>query len=51
MERLIMEDLIRWKDKPDRKPLIVEGVRQCGKTYILKEFGRRFSALRKFEWV
>lgn len=42
MERLIMEDLIRWKDKPDRKPLIVEGVRQCGKTYILKEFGRRF---------
>lgn len=42
MERLIMNDLLKWKDKPGRKPLLLTGVRQCGKTYILKEFGSRF---------
>ena len=42
MERLIMDDLLKWKDKPYRKPLLFTGVRQCGKTYILKEFGRRY---------
>lgn len=41
MKRLAYEDLLKWKGNPDRKPLIVEGVRQCGKTYLLKEFGRR----------
>ena len=41
MERLIMNDLLKWKNKPSRKPLLFTGVRQCGKTYILKEFGSR----------
>ena len=41
MERTIYSDLLRWKDSSERKPLLLEGVRQCGKTYILKEFGRR----------
>lgn len=41
MERLILKDLIDWKNSPYRKPLILEGVRQVGKTWILKEFGRR----------
>lgn len=41
MERLIMSNLIAWKNKTDRKPLILLGARQVGKTYILKEFGRR----------
>lgn len=36
-----MQDLIAWKNKKDRKPLILLGARQVGKTYILKEFGRR----------
>ena len=36
-----MDDLVRWKDRNDRKPLILLGARQVGKTYILKEFGRR----------
>lgn len=39
MKREIMTDLIKWKDKSNRKPLILTGVRQCGKTYILKKFG------------
>lgn len=42
MERDIMKQLVEWKDSPDRKPLLVTGVRQCGKTYILKEFGNRY---------
>ncbi|MCK9362886.1 MAG: ATP-binding protein [Syntrophales bacterium] len=42
MERLILNDLLKWKDSKHRKPLILKGVRQVGKTWILKEFGRRF---------
>lgn len=41
MERFILQDLIAWKNRSDRKPLILLGARQIGKTYILKEFGRR----------
>ena len=36
-----MQDLIAWKNRKDRKPLILLGARQVGKTYILKEFGQR----------
>jgi len=41
MERSLIKDLIRWKCSEYRKPLILKGVRQCGKTYLLKEFGKR----------
>lgn len=39
MHRYIKEKLIEWKNRKDRKPLILKGARQVGKTYILKEFG------------
>ena len=39
MKRLAYNRLIEWKNKADRKPLIVNGARQVGKTWILKEFG------------
>lgn len=42
MERLIMNDLKKWKESRYRKPLILKGVRQVGKTWALKEFGKRF---------
>lgn len=42
MERNIMKQLVAWKDAPDRKPLLLTGVRQCGKTFALKEFGNRY---------
>ena len=42
MERLILKRLLEWKNSPYRKPLILKGVRQVGKTWILKEFGRRY---------
>jgi hypothetical protein len=41
MERTLMEKLIKWKDKPNRKPLILKGARQVGKTWLMKEFGRK----------
>ena len=39
MQRLSKEKLTEWKNSADRKPLIVQGVRQCGKTYLINEFG------------
>ena len=42
MERLIMKQLYAWKSSPYRKPLILKGVRQVGKTWVLKEFGRKY---------
>ena len=40
MERYIMQKLLQWKESKTRKPLILRGARQIGKTYILKQFGR-----------
>ena len=39
MKRLIYNQLIEWKNRRYRKPLVLLGARQVGKTYILKEFG------------
>ncbi len=33
--------LVAWKNRPDRKPLVIQGARQVGKTWLMKEFGRR----------
>ena len=41
MKRLIYNNLLKWKASADRKPLILLGARQVGKTYILKDFGER----------
>lgn len=41
MERLIYNDLLLWKGRGDRKPLVLLGARQVGKTYILKAFGNQ----------
>jgi len=40
MEREIYKKLIEWKNKQGRKPLIINGARQVGKTYILQQFGQ-----------
>ena len=39
MKRFITEKLLKWKNSTNRKPLIIRGARQVGKTYVLKEFG------------
>ena len=40
MKREIINDLIKWKESENRKPLIIHGARQVGKTYIVKQFGK-----------
>ncbi|MFA7573258.1 MAG: AAA family ATPase [Lutispora sp.] len=40
MKRKIEAELMKWKNAADRKPLILNGARQVGKTYILREFGK-----------
>lgn len=42
MERFVLEKMLKWKNSKYRKPLILKGVRQVGKTWALKEFGRRY---------
>lgn len=41
MYRIAIEKLYKWKESKHRKPLIIEGARQVGKTWLMKEFGRR----------
>lgn len=41
MYRVAIEKLLKWKQSNRRKPLIVEGARQVGKTWLMKEFGRQ----------
>lgn len=40
MKRTKLNELIRWKNAPGRKPLLIRGARQVGKTWLMKEFGR-----------
>lgn len=42
MERVILKRLQEWKHSPYRKSSILKGVRQVGKTWLLKEFGARY---------
>ena len=41
MYRIAIEKLLKWKQNKRRKPLIIEGARQVGKTWLMKEFGRQ----------
>ncbi len=40
MKRKLYNQLVEWKNNPSRKPLVLEGARQVGKTWLIKEFGR-----------
>ena len=42
MKRNAIQDLIAWKDSEDRKPMVLKGARQVGKTWLMKEFGQNF---------
>ena len=42
MKRLIMDELTAWKNSKRRKPLVLRGARQVGKTWVLEEFGKTF---------
>ncbi|MBO7388528.1 MAG: AAA family ATPase, partial [Methanomicrobium sp.] len=44
MYRELIGELAAWKDRADRKPLIIRGARQVGKTWLMKEFGDKYYA-------
>jgi predicted AAA+ superfamily ATPase len=41
IKRFIFRELIEWKNSASRKPLVIRGVRQVGKTWIMVEFGKK----------
>ena len=49
LERSLMQELVEWKTSEGRKPLIIRGARQVGKTWLMKEFGRRY--FKNFAYV
>lgn len=52
MKRLLIEQLIAWKSQPERKPVLIDGARQTGKTYLLKElFGREFTGVLRIDFL
>ena len=40
VKRSAFSQLVTWKNDPERKPLIIRGARQVGKTWLMKEFGQ-----------
>lgn len=42
MRRNAIEDLIKWKSSEERKPMVLKGARQVGKTWLMKEFGKNY---------
>ena len=42
MKRNAIQDLINWKNDEERKPLVLKGARQVGKTWLMKEFGKNY---------
>ncbi len=46
MERLIISELLNWKNSPGHKPLVLRGARQVGKTWLINHFGRQYFAGR-----
>ena len=42
MTRDAIQDLINWKSSDVRKPMVLKGARQVGKTWLMKEFGKNF---------
>lgn len=42
LKRNAIQDLIRWKSSDERKPLVLKGARQVGKTWLMKEFGQNY---------
>lgn len=43
MKRNAIQALIKWKNSEDRKPMVLKGARQVGKTWLMKSFGRDYT--------
>ncbi len=51
IERYILEDFKRWRDSPNRKPILLQGARQIGKTWAMEQFGHEcYTYVQKFDF-
>ena len=51
MKRFVEDDILAWKDRADRKPLVLMGARQVGKTWLMRDFGKRnFARVHEFNF-
>lgn len=52
MQRQLMDELIAWKSRANRKPLLLKGARQTGKTWLLNEFaGQQYQNVIRFDFM
>jgi len=52
VKRLLLKTLIAWKERPERKPLLIDGARQTGKTYLLMELlGSKFAKILRVDFL
>lgn len=52
MQRTLLDSLMAWKNQPTRKPLLIDGARQTGKTYLLQElFGNTFANFLRIDFL
>ena len=52
MQRTLLKSLIAWKNQPLRKPLLIDGARQTGKTFLLQElFGKTFTNILRVDFL
>lgn len=52
MERALLSELLSWKEKPNRKPLLIDGARQTGKTYLLQDLlGQTFDQVVRLDFL
>jgi uncharacterized protein len=52
MQRTLLNALIAWKNQPMRKPLLIDGARQTGKTYLLKTLlGNTFANILRIDFL
>ncbi len=51
VQRDIMQALLSWKNEQQRKPLIIQGARQIGKTYVMRRFGELTTICRHSKYI
>lgn len=51
MKRNAIHDLINWKNDEERKPLVLKGARQVGKTWLMKEFGKNYYKIIRASFI
>ena len=51
LKRKIDEYLIEWKKNPEKKPLIIKGARQIGKTFSIEQFGRTYKRFIEINFI